>query len=187
VLCASLSACGLLRSKPDPQTGELMPKTVAVVPVANQSQDITLPALIRFFLEEELDDKGFSVILRFDEIDDQLRQLGVTDGSQIHDGNIQNIGQSLKVEGLLQCILHEATQSKGVRVIRATFRLISVFSGRTLWEKQYEVEQKVAGRIPVKGTVTPNWTLKQARSLARSSAGKLPKKLVQDALKSLHR
>ncbi|OGR87828.1 MAG: hypothetical protein A3A86_07855 [Elusimicrobia bacterium RIFCSPLOWO2_01_FULL_60_11] len=186
LLCAFLASCNLIRPKQrESAEGEGMPATAAVVPVNNQSQDITMPVLIRYFLEEALDDKGFKVPIRFDELDNRLRQLGITEGAQVNDGNIQNIGQNLKVDGIVQGTLYEVSMNKGVKVLRASFRLVSVFSGRTLWEKQVEIEQKVGDRLPVKGTVTSDWTLKRARSMTRSGAGKLPKKLVRDALKTL--
>lgn len=186
VLCASLSSCASLWPKKKVLAdGESMPVTVAVLPVNNQSQDITIPVLMRYFLEETLDRKGFKVPVRFEEADTQLRQMGITDGSQVHDGNIRNIGQFFKVDGIMQCTLYESSMLKGVKTLRASFRLVSVFSGRNMWEKQFEIEQKAQERLPVKGTVTSDWTLKRVRALARTKAGKLPKKLVRDALKNL--
>lgn len=186
LLCVSLSSCASLWPKKKALADvEAMPVTVAVLPVNNQSQDITIPVLMRYFMEETLDDKGFKVTVRFEEADSQLRQLGITDGSQVNDGNIRNIGQYLKVEGVMQGTLYEASMNKGVKTLRASFRLVSVYSGRNMWEKQCEIEQDAQDRLPVKGTVTSDWTLKRARSMARTEAGKLPKKLVRDGLKSL--
>ena len=188
MLCAALSSCALLKpSKKEVVEGEGLPVTVAVAPVNNQSQDITMPVLVRYFLENQLSSNGFNVTIRFNEVDSRLRQLGITDGSQVNDANIQNIGQSLKVDGIMMGTLYEVSLNRGVKVLRASFRLVSVFSGRVLWEKQQEIEQKVGDRIPVKGIITADWTLKRARSVARSRAGKLPKKLVRDALSSLKR
>src|SRR3989338_1923874 len=130
--------------------------------------------------------KGFKLINRFNEVDSQLRQMGITDPSQINEGNFQNVGQSLKVDGLMQGTLLESSQNRGVKTIRASFRLISVLTGQALWEKQIEIEEKVGGKIPG-GTFTTDWTLKQSRALARTAAGKLPRKIVRDALKTLKR
>ena len=187
LLFATVSSCGLSRRKERNETKAGMPVAVAVLPVGNQSQDITMPILIRYFLEEEMSGKGFKLPARFNELDSDLRQMGISDASQVNDSNLQNIGQSFKVDGVVQGTLLESSQNKGVKTIRASFRLISVFSGQTLWEKQIEIEEELEGKLPVRGTITPEWTLKQARALARTSAGKLPRKLVRNALKTLKR
>jgi len=176
ILSACLSSC---------DESEDMPKTVAVVPVYNQSQDITLPVLMRYFIEETLKSKGFKVPLRIGEVDSHLRQLGITEGSPINDSDIRNIGQFLKVEGILQSTLYESNLYKGVRTLRASFRLVSVYSGLTLWEKQYKIEQATQEGPLVKGIVSTHWTLESVRALIKTEAGKFPKKVVRNALKSL--
>src|SRR3990167_4032282 len=132
LLCASVSSCAFLHRKKRTESKNGMPSTAAVVAVGNQSQDITMPVLIRYFLEEEMISKGFKLINRFNEVDSQLRQMGITDPSQINEGNFQNVGQSLKVDGLMQGTLLESSQNRGVKTIRASFRLISVLTGQAL-------------------------------------------------------
>lgn len=164
-----------------------MPKTVVVLPIQNQSQDITEPVLIRYFLEEELRSKGFNLISRFNEVDRGLREMGIANGAPITDNDLQNIGQFFKVDGVAYGTLVESSHRAGVKTIRASFRLVSVLSGQVVWDRQIETEEKISGKIPVKGTVTTDLTLKEARGIARSKAGKIPRKVVKDALKTLRR
>lgn len=187
-----LASCALFsnsggggKSKKESKNG--YPAVIAVLPVSNESQELTAPVLVRFFMEREAAGRGFKIPLKFDEVDDILRQMGIKEGRQINDGNIQNIGQYLKVDGVLQATLFDSRQHDGMKVSRARFRLVSVLTGQTLWEKQVEAEEKIGGRIPVRGTVSAEWTYRDARSLAKTSAGTLPRKLVRAALKSLKR
>jgi len=176
ILSACLASC---KEKED------MPKTVAVVPIYNQSQDITMPVLMRYFIEERLKSKGFKLPIRIGEVDSRLLQMGLVEGAKINDGDIRNIGQFLKVEGILNGTLMEASLYKGVRTLRASFSLISVHSGRILWEKQYKIEQAGQEGPLVQGTVTTNWTLKSVRALVKTGAGKFPKQVIRKALKDL--
>ncbi len=186
-LCVALSSCAAPRRKQAVSIENQIPIVVAVVPVGNASQDITLPFLLRYCLEEELRAKGFKLSERWDDVDAQLRQMGITEAYQINEGNLQNIGSSLKAEGILQAKVLQSTQSKDIKTIGASFKIVSVITGQVLWENRVEIEEKAGGRLPVKGTVTNNWTLKEIRSLAKSSAGKLPKKIARDGLKTLRR
>ncbi len=187
LLCASLTSCAFLHRKPKKFDETALPQRIVVLPVKNQSQDITMPVLMQYFLEEQAAKKGFKFTLRFQDVNTELRQLGISDASQINESNVRNIGSSLKADGVLLGTLLESSLERGRRTIRASFRFVSVVTGATLWENRVELEEKIEGRLPVKGTVTTEWTFKQARSLARSDAGKLPKKLVRDALKTLKR
>ena len=185
-LSLPLASCAFKRS-PKADLEPRLPLAVAVLPVNNLSYDITMPALVRYFVEQEMESNGFKLPFRFNDLDGELRQMGVTNGNQINDSNLQNIGQSLKVGAVVQTTLYEPTLEKGVKTFHAQFRFISVLTGQTLWERKVEMEEVVRGKIPVRGTVTSDWTLKQVKSVAKSSAGKTPRKLVQDALKSLKR
>lgn len=187
VTVLALASCGLFGRKKTTRRG--LPKNIAVLPIANKSRDMTAPFVVRYFLEKRLRSKGFKFSHSSEEIDKRLRQMGVTSGNQITESNVRNIGQFLKVDGVVQSTLLEYRQDPtrtGIRkVIRARFRLISTRNGMVMWEKEIEVEGKGSKEIPIRGTLTQERTSRLIRSIARGPAGKLPNKLVKQALKSL--
>ena len=164
-----------------------LPKNIVVLPVSNQSQDLIAPVLIRYFLIAELKDKGFILTMKGKDVDRQLRQMGIAEGNQIDPSNIQSIGQFFKVDGIMQSTLLEYRQDveESKRVVRANFRLVSTQSGQVLWEKDVEVRAREPGKIPLRGTLTTDWTPNLIRSIANGPAGKVPRKTVSEALNNL--
>jgi hypothetical protein len=164
-----------------------LPRAIVVLPVANLSQDLRAPVVIRYFLEKELKSKGFILHLKSGEVDRQLRQMGITDARQIDISNIQSIGEFFKVDGILQSALLEYRQEaeESRRAARASFRLVHTQSGTVLWEKEAAAKGRESRRIPLRGTLTTDWTPSLVRSIANGPAGKLPKKIVKEALDRL--
>lgn len=169
--------------------GRIIPKNVVVLPVDNQSRDLTAPILIRYFLERELIKRKFNLVFRYKEVERELRQMGIFDGSQISQTNIQQAGQILKADGIFHATLLEFRQdpSDDRTVIRAKFQFTEVMTGRTLWSKEIELQKKGLVKIPIKGIVTADWPIRLIRSIAKGKVGKLPRKLVKEALKTLPR
>ena len=164
-----------------------MPLNVAVLPVANQSQDLTAPVLIRYFLEKRLKKGDFIINNTIDDVNQQLRQMGIRDGNQINLYNIQQIGQFLRVQGVFHATLIDFRQNpvENTTVIRAKFQFVEVMNGRMIWEKEIEFQKNGLMKIPVKVVVSTEWPEKVIRSIAKGAAGKFPSQLVKEALKSL--
>jgi hypothetical protein len=167
------------------KVAEIYPRNIAVLPVNNASRDLTAPVLVRYFLEEELKDEGFRLTMRMGEIDQHLRQLGITGGDQISRGNVQQVGQFVRAEAVFLTDLLEFSQdlSNETTRMKARFQFIETVSGNVLWEKSVDLQKEGFVKVPISVAISPTSSLPAIRSIAKSATGKLPKKLVSDALK----
>lgn len=162
-------------------------KKIVVLPVSNRSNDIAAPIIIRQFVERRVKSEGFTSILKAKELDQFLRQMGITDANQINDSNIQRIGQNLKADGLISTVLQQYRQDPARRktMIEAEFKLTDTKTGRVWWVKKMELQKEGLFKIPLGERVTLDWSDKEIRKLMNSSAAQLPKELVREAFKSL--
>ncbi len=186
LVATSLSSCGFFRRRSKTRSGDI-PKIAAVLPLANETYDLTAPVLVRYFLERAARKKGYTLSMTLEDINKNLRQLGINDGNQISPANIQQVGQWVKAEAVFHGTLLEFRQypAENRTVIKAKFSLTEVQNGRVAWETQVEVEAGGLMKQPVKGVLSMDWDPKMIRALARGPAGKLPSKLVNAAAKSI--
>ena len=162
-------------------------RSIVVLPVADHSNDLTAPILIRYFLAKQLKSKGFTIAGDREEVDQHLREIGVTDGNQIDPSVCQRIGSTFGAGGVLRATLESYSQDLGEdrTVLQAHFEWVDTQSGRVLWEHEVHLERSGLVKVPVRMTAGGDWTDKQIRSVAKSRAGKLPKKAVSQAMGEL--
>lgn len=120
-------------------------RTVAVLPMVNNTSDMDGPELVR---------KGFNKLVRnryyevmgIPQIDEILRdRMGVTLGGQLGLTNAQKLGEELGVDGVVFGELldfnYTITGFYNSKVVRAKFKLVSTKTGNTVWEKEEKVQK----------------------------------------------
>lgn len=146
-LLALLAGCALKPKYLAP--GYAPPQKIAVLPMANQSNDLKGAEVVRqeFFLK--IRDRGYELI-SMQETDDLLRtKFGITDGGQLNSTTTQKLGEALNVDGVIYGdLLKFQFLNVGFyqqKVVEANFKLVDVKSGQPLWEDQ----RKAIGGIKV--------------------------------------
>ena len=162
-------------------------RSIVVAPVANQSNDFTAPVLIRYFLEKKLKSKGFSLAGSREDVDQRLREMGVTAGNPIGPDDCQRLANAFGAGGVMRATLESYSQdlNEDKTVLEAKFEWIDMQSGRTLWEHEVHLEKNGLVKVPVRMAAGGDWTDDQIRSVAKSRAGSLPKKAVGQAMGAL--
>lgn len=120
-------------------------RTVAVLPMVNNTSDMDGPELVR---------KGFYKLVRnryyeamgIPQIDEILRdRMGITLGGQLGLTNAQKLGEELGVDGVVFGELldfnYTITGFYNSKVVRAKFKLVSTKTGNTVWEKEEKVQK----------------------------------------------
>ena len=114
------------------------PQRVAVLPFANETNDVSGPEMVRKLLVEMLPSRGYKPVTK-ENVDTTLKEkFGITEGGQLGSVSPQELGKSLGVEGLFYGnILTFVDIPFGFgrkRTVKANVRLIEARSGRLLWE-----------------------------------------------------
>jgi hypothetical protein len=129
-------------------------KTVAVLPLINNTNDVEAPGYVRDELVLRLLAMQYVVkpVLQSDQI---LRdQLGITLGRQLDMATVQQLGDALGVDGLMYGVLDDfSTTIAGVlteKKARARFTLVRTSDGAPFWSSG----AGVIGRIRVSGGVS---------------------------------
>lgn len=191
-----LLACTACSPLHDPMYRRIAPdianpiKTVAVLPLVNQTNDVEAPGYVREEMILRLQALQYRVVpaLQTDQI---LRdQLGITLGRQLDLATVRQLSDALGVDGLMYGVLDDfSTTIAGVlteKKVRARFALVRTAEGVTFWSGG----AGVIGRIKVSGGVSgkvatgleaksrieaANESVEQAKTVAGSeSVGRLP-------------
>lgn len=157
ILSLVLSACSPLH---DPMYRRIAPdvanpiRTVAVLPLVNNTNDVEAPGYVREELILRLQAMQYRVqpVLQTDQV---LRDhMGITLGRQLDMVAVQEIGKALGVDGLVYGVLDDfATTMAGVlteKKARARFALVRTSDGSPFWSSG----AGVIGRIRVSGGVS---------------------------------
>ncbi len=135
--------CGacLLASCFPPQTAiPALPKdisAIAVMPTANNTNDLEGPPLIRSLIENELWNKGYA--LEDSAVVDRIlkEKFGITDGGQLTSVNKIQLGKEIRADAFLFSVLEEFNaKSAGFvneRVVELHLILFDASTGQTLW------------------------------------------------------
>ena len=120
-------------------------RTVAVLPMVNNTSDMDGPELVR---------KGFYKLVRnryyevmgIPQIDQILRGImGITLGGQLGLTNARKLGEELDVDGVVFGELldfnYTITGFYNSKVVRAKFKLVSTKTGDTVWEREEKVQK----------------------------------------------
>jgi len=121
------------------------PRTVAVLPIANETNDLDAPDMVRSMFIDGLSGRGYYA-KPIGEIDSLLRKEGITEGGQLNAISTEELLKLLKVDAVFYGTLLEFSDiTLGYyqnRVVMANFKLIDLKSGDLLWEDEKKVSHK---------------------------------------------
>lgn len=120
-------------------------RTVAVLPLVNNSNDVEAPAYVRDLFVAELG-QFFYVVKPVAEVDRLLKdQMGVTLGSQLDMATPKQLGEVLGVDGVFYGALEDFGQKTtgvyNVRRVRVRSKLVHCKTGETVWKNGVGVKQ----------------------------------------------
>jgi hypothetical protein len=120
-------------------------RTVAVLPLVNNSNDVDAPAYVRDIFVAELG-QFFYVIKPANDVDQILKnQMGVTLGSQLDMTTPQKLGEVLGVDGVFYGSLDEFSEKitgvYNVKRVRIRSKLVNCKTGETVWKNGIGIKQ----------------------------------------------
>lgn len=120
-------------------------RTVAVLPLVNNSNDVEAPGYVRDLFVAELG-QFFYVVKPVAEVDRLLKdQMGVTLGSQLDMATPKQLGEVLGVDGVFYGALEDFSQKTtgvyNVRRVRLRSKLVNCKTGETVWKNGVGVKQ----------------------------------------------
>lgn len=116
------------------------PAKTAVLPFANETNDVTGPESLRNLLIEMLPSRGY-VPLAKDAVDQTLlEKFGITDGGQLGSVSPQELGKNLQVDALFYGTLIQFVDFPfgfgRKRTVKANLKLVETKTGKLLWEDE---------------------------------------------------
>jgi len=144
VLCTLLTACvNLPPVTPNPGSPV---KSLAVLPVVNNSLDVDGPAAVQEALYLEALNYHFPVVKPNAETNQILKdQMSLTLGSQLDMATPQKLGAALGVDAVMYASLDEFSQKitgvYNVKRVRVRAKLVDCKSGEVLWKNGIGVKQ----------------------------------------------
>ncbi len=126
--------------------GYTPPRKVAVLPMANQSNDMKGPEYVRQEFIRMIEKRGYTV-MPATETDEMLRtKLGVTEGGQMNSTTPQKAGEALGVDAVVYGdLINFKFLNIGFyqnKLVEANFRMMETKSGQALWEDQRKASRK---------------------------------------------
>ncbi len=121
------------------------PQIIAVLPFNNQSVDLDAPVIMRYLFNKRLSAVGYNTI-SLSEIDEKLREMGITDAGQLPTTTLKELGEKLNVDGLIYGdVLDFKYTTLGfyyARTVQANFKLFDSKNEKLLWEDERKVSHK---------------------------------------------
>lgn len=121
------------------------PEKIAVLPFNNQSVDMDAPVIMRYLFNKRLSAVGYNTIT-FNEIDEKLREMGITDAGQLPTTTPKELGEKLNVDGLVYGDVIEFKYTTlgfyYARTVQANFKLFDSKDEKLLWEDERKVSKK---------------------------------------------
>lgn len=132
----SLTACVPMPMIPPNPSNPI--RTVAVLPFANNTNDVEAPAYVRAQFVRELARHQY-VIRPLNEVDQVLKdQMGITLGAQLDMTTAQKLGEAMGVDGVFYASLdefnHKITGVYNVKRVRIRTKLVNCKTGATVWK-----------------------------------------------------
>lgn len=120
-------------------------RTIAVLPLVNNTNDVEAPAYVRELFVEELG-QFYYVIKPVQEVDQLLKdQMGVTLGAQLDMATPKQLGDVLGVDGVFYGALEDfnekVTGVYNVRRVRIRSKLVDCKTGQMVWKNGIGVKQ----------------------------------------------
>ncbi len=137
-LAAPLLLAGCVPLQPVPADPSNPIKTIAVLPLVNNTNDVGAPGYVREQFTRELQRHQY-VIKPLPEVDQALKdQLGITLGSQLDLADAKQLGEALGVDGVFYGSLdefnHKITGVYNVKRVRIRTKLVNCKTGQTVWK-----------------------------------------------------
>ncbi|MCK4532779.1 DUF799 family lipoprotein [bacterium] len=140
VILILISGCAVSPRRPIRVDPILPPKTIAVLPFTNQSNDIDAPERLREIFNNHLARKRGYILKPLKEIDSFLTGEGINDAGQLPAVSIEELGKGLNVDGIIYGELIDFSYvTVGVymkRLVRAEFKLVNTKTGAVVWRKE---------------------------------------------------
>ena len=118
------------------------PQIIAVLPFNNQSVDLDAPVIMRYLFNKRLSAVGYNTI-SLSEIDEKLRQMGITDAGQLPTTTPKELGEKLNADGLIYGdVLEFKYTTLGfyyARTVQTNFKLFYSKNEKLLWEDERKV------------------------------------------------
>lgn len=121
------------------------PRTIALLPLDNQTNSVPGALYVREAMQGHLADKGY-VATPLEEVDRALAdQLGISLGGQVAEEMIPQVGATLGVDAVLTGTVQKfGTVLALYSEVEATFVMYESASGRKIWEYHDHVKQDTA-------------------------------------------
>lgn len=144
----SLACAGGAPHSVVPDYRDRMPRSVAVLPVLNETVSLKAPEVFRPILLNKLSLKGYETpALAF--IDGRLREKGIREAGQVNSLTPQEIGTLLGVDALLYTSVTEFSTTYllayASMTVGARFELKDTKTGEKLWESDRQVQERKIG------------------------------------------
>jgi hypothetical protein len=114
------------------------PKSIAVLPLYNETIDIDAPKLVYPMIVQALEDKDYYVVPPLLVLEMLAEVKNVREGGQMNAYSVKELGDLLHADTLLMVTLTDWSTKylvvASTVTVAATFRLVDVKSGALLWE-----------------------------------------------------
>ncbi|MFW6236800.1 MAG: GNA1162 family protein [Desulfosudaceae bacterium] len=140
-----ISACGMVPTIPPDPSNPV--KTVAVLPLVNETNDVEAPQIVREKLVKAIEKYNYAV-MPAKQVDQALADhLGITLGGQLQDATVDQLQSVLEVDGLVYGTLMDFKETTtglyNVKKVRGKFKLVNAQNQSTMWENGIGVKSKV--------------------------------------------
>lgn len=124
------------------------PRSIAVLPVQNESVNLQAPEILRPIVHQKIRQKGYETpALSF--VDSKLAERDIREAGQIHSLPPQQLGKLLGVDALLYTTVTEFSTTYLVAyaaiIVGARFELRSAGTGELLWQADHQVKDIKVG------------------------------------------
>jgi hypothetical protein len=131
-----------------PDYKDRTPRSVAVLPVLNETVSLKAPEVLRPILLNKLSVKGYETpSLAF--IDGRLREKGIREAGQVNSLTPQELAQLLGVDALLYAYVTEFSTTYllayASMTVGARFELKDAKTGEKLWDSDHQVKESKMG------------------------------------------
>lgn len=151
-----MSGCAISRPHIAPNPANPI-KTVAVLPMVNQTNDVEAPEKVREMFVARLPERCY-IFKPISETNQILKdELGITLGSQLDMTNPQELGKKLGVDAVIYGMLfnfeEKTTGVLNIRRVRAGFKLVDTKTNAVIWGKGQGIRSETRMAEGTAGTI----------------------------------
>lgn len=145
VVATLVAGCATRRAVVPFGPGITPPRTIALMPLDNQTNSVPGALYVREVMQKHLGDKGY-VARSLNEVDHALaEQFGISLGGQLTEELIPRIGKALEVDAILTGTVQKFGTVLAISSeVEATFVMYETATGRKIWEYHDSVKQDTA-------------------------------------------